>query len=106
MYDSLLQRQVCVCVRVLSFYPETILVVVLVRRTRRRRRGRFTPGRRWGIVGNGVPAHSQLRLVDGGQWALLLAPGPQRRLHWLLAAGEARVGVDHALHLCGEQVDK
>lgn len=54
-------------------------------------------------MGNGVPAHSQLRLVDGGQRALLLAPGPQRRLHGLLAAGEAGVGVDHPLHLCGER---
>lgn len=57
-------------------------------------------------MGNGVPAHSQLRLVDGGQRALLLAPGPQRRLHGLLAAGEAGVGVDHPLHLCGEQGDE
>lgn len=58
-------------------------------------------------MGDGVPAHSQLGLVDGGQLALLaharLAPGSERRLHRLLAAGKPRVRVDHLLHLCQDK---
>lgn len=88
---------------VLCFYPETILILVLVCWTRWRRRGRFTSRRWWRIVGNRVPTHPQLRLVNGGQLALLahawLAPWSERSFHWLLAAGEPRVRVDHLLHL-------
>lgn len=92
------------CVLFFCFYPESVLIVVLMGWTGGRRCGRFT-SRRWGrIVGHRVPTHPQLGLVNGGQLTLLahawLAPGSKRSFHWLLAAGKPRVRVDHLLHLC------